>query len=270
MNQSKIIALYDQDQRKTVEYPEARREVTPTVVRHVNISGAGEGSVIYSQLNENNVEEVIREQIAYFESLGQDFEWKVYDYDRPSDLKDRLQSHGFIVEEAEAIMVLDLESAPQLLWQPVSQNIKRITEPEALSDVLAVQQQVWEEDFSWLNEHLGGALRKYPDLMSVYVAYVEDKPASAAWTYFPKHSQFASLWGGSTVSSYRKRGLYTALLALRAQEARDRQVRYLTVDASPMSRPILEKFGFTAIALSYPCKWEVKSQQEKAPPAETE
>jgi len=88
---------------------------------------------------------------------------------------------------------------------------------------------------------------------------VNGQPASAAWTYFPKHSQFASLWGGSTVSGFRKQGLYTSLLAVRAQEARDRGVRFLTVDASDMSRPILEKFSFERIAYSYPCKWEAKS-----------
>lgn len=263
MNKLQIINLYDQDQRKDVEYPEMRREVTPTVVRHIDTSGMGEGAVIYSRLDEANAEDAIRQQVAYFESLGQDFEWKVYDYDKPPDLKERLRSHGFIVEEAEAIMVLDLEAAPQALWQPVLQNVKRITDPERLSDVLTIQQQVWDEDFAWLNEYLGGALRKYPDQMSVYVAYVDEQPASAAWTYFPKHSQFASLWGGSTVSRYRKHGLYTALLAVRAQEAWSRQVRFLTVDASPMSRPILEKFGFEVIALSYPCTWEVRSKKEK-------
>ena len=95
--------------------------------------------------------------------------------------------------------------------------------------------------------------------MSVYVAYIDDQPASAAWTYFPKHSQFASLWGGSTLQNFRKLGLYTGLLAVRAQEAKARQVRYLTVDASEMSRPILEKYGFEMITYSYPCKWKRKS-----------
>lgn len=85
----------------------------------------------------------------------------------------------------------------------------------------------------------------------------DGQPASAAWVYFPKNSQFASLWGGSTLNDFRNRGLYTALLAVRAQEARTRQVRYLTVDASEMSRPILEKFGFTMMAYSYSCKWKV-------------
>jgi len=263
MNKSQIIGLYDQDQRKDVEYPDMRREVTPNVVRHIDASDTGEGAIIYSQLYEANAEDTIREQVIYFESIGQDFEWKVYDYDRPSDLKERLGSYGFIVEEAEAIMVLDLEDAPEILWQPVFQNVQRIIDPEKLSDVLTVQQQVWEEDFSRLGHYLGEALSIYPEQMSVYVAYIDEKPASTAWIYFPEHSQFASMWGGSTVSDFRKQGLYTALLAVRAQEAKVRQVRYLTVDASAMSRPILEKYGFEMVAYSYPCKWKLKSQKQR-------
>jgi hypothetical protein len=45
------------------------------------------------------------------------------------------------------------------------------------------------------------------------------------------------------------------LLAARAQEARARGFSLLTVDASPMSRPILEKHGFQHLATSTPCKW---------------
>lgn len=257
MDKSQIIALFDRDQRIEVEYPDTRREVSPDVVRHVDTTGTRDGYVLYTQLTESNADEIIREQVDYFESIGQDFEWKVYDYDRPADLKERLQSHGFVIEEEEAIMVLDLNEAPEFLWQPVRHNIQQITDPKNLSDVMNVEQQVWNEDFSWLGNFLGNALDKYPDQMSVYVAYVDHQPASAAWTYFPKHSQFASLWGGSTISSLRGQGLYTSLLAVRAQEAKGRGVGYLTVDASPMSRPILEKFGFERIAYSYPCKWEV-------------
>lgn len=262
MNSTRLIALYNQDQRIDVEYPDMRREVLPGVVRHVDTSDNREGMISYSQLNESNVEEAIRDQVRYFESIGQDFEWKLYDYDQPADLKQRLESHGFIIDEAEAIMMLALDDAPELFWQPVQHDVQRITDADKLADVLTVQQQVWQEDFSSLIEYLDATVRNHPEQMSIYVAYVNGQPASAAWTYFPKHSQFASLWGGSTVSGFRKQGLYTALLAVRAQEARARQVKYLTVDASPMSRPILEKFGFEMIAYSYPCNWKCKPQKE--------
>jgi hypothetical protein len=124
MNKSQILALYDQDQRTDLEHPNTRREVTPNIVRHINASEAEEGFISYSQLNEANADDMIREQISYFESIGQDFEWKLYDYDQPSDLKERLKAHGFIVEEAEAIMVLDLEDAADILWQPIPSNVQ--------------------------------------------------------------------------------------------------------------------------------------------------
>ncbi|MDR3574166.1 MAG: GNAT family N-acetyltransferase [Anaerolineaceae bacterium] len=261
MNKAELIGRYDQDQRKEVEYPDMRREVAAAVVRHVNISEAGgEGTIVFSELNESNADETIGEQVRYFESIGQDFEWKLYDYDPPADLKERLLAYGFASGEAEAIMVLDLADAPDIFWQPVEQRVERISDAAKLADVQSVEAQVWGEDVSPLIEYLRETISKHPDQMSVYLASVNGQPASAAWAYFPKHSQFASLWGGSTLSEFRQQGLYTALLAARAQEARARQVRYLTVDASPMSRPILEKMGFELIAISYPCKWKCRSK----------
>lgn len=263
MNKSQIIALYDQDQRKDITYPNMRREVTPNLVRHIDTSDAGEGIITFSQLNEANAEGTIHEQVSYFESIRQDFEWKVYDYDKPYSLKESLRSYGFIVDDAETIMVLDLEDTPEVLWQPVCHNVRQITNLKKLADVRTIEQHVWEEDSAWVFHLLGDALRNYPEQMSVYVAYVNDQPVSAAWIFFPEHSRFASLWGGATVSGFRKQGLYTALLAVRVQEAKARQVGYLTVDASTMSRPILEKFGFEMITYSYPCKWKLKSQHNK-------
>jgi predicted GNAT family acetyltransferase len=64
------------------------------------------------------------------------------------------------------------------------------------------------------------------------------------------------LWGGATVPAYRKRGLYTALVSARAQEAKARGIRCLTIDASPASRAILEKFGFQLMAYAWECNYE--------------
>jgi GNAT superfamily N-acetyltransferase len=139
--------------------------------------------------------------------------------------------------------------------QPVTHAVRRITEPDRLGDIAAIHKAVWHEDFGALAERLARDLRDDPDHLGIYVAYVDEIPASSAWIYFHEGSQFASLWGGSTAPGYRKRGLYTALLAARAQEARCRGVRFLTVDASPMSRPILQALGFQWLSTIYPCKW---------------
>lgn len=58
---------------------------------------------------------------------------------------------------------------------------------------------------------------------------------------------FAGLWGGSTLPAWRGRGIYKALVATRAQVANASGVRYLQVDASADSDPILRRSGFRAI-----------------------
>ena len=74
--------------------------------------------------------------------------------------------------------------------------------------------------------------------------------------YYHLHSQFAGLWSGATLPAYRRRGLYTAVLAVRVQEAIRRGYHFLTIDASPMSRPIVARHGFQL--LTYACYYDVE------------
>ncbi len=69
---------------------------------------------------------------------------------------------------------------------------------------------------------------------------------------------FATLWGGGTLPGWRGRGSYRALVAERAARARARNIRYLQVDASPSSRPILERLGFLAVTTTTPFQVEAQ------------
>jgi hypothetical protein len=258
MDRGQLISLYDRDQRIAVRYPDCRREVLPNLVRHVSTSMGGEGMVIYSRLDERTADTVIDEQVAYFQRVGQDFEWKLYDYDMPADLMARLAARGFEIAPAEAIMVLSSKQVPELLTRSGGHSVRQIRDATGLRDVVAIKEAVWEEERAWLGQYLETALSSEPGRMSIYIVSVEGKAACAGWIYFPEGSQFASLWGGSTLQEYRNRGLYTTLLAVRVQEALRRGVSFLTVDASPMSQPILERFGFVKIADSVPCKWKIQ------------
>ncbi len=83
--------------------------------------------------------------------------------------------------------------------------------------------------------------------LALVVAYADGGPVSAGRLQMPEGRVFASMWGGGTVPSHRGRGIYRALVAERAAEARRRGYRYLTVDARASSRPILERLGFVAL-----------------------
>lgn len=255
MDNTKILELYDQS-RKEVRFFDLQRQETPHLVRH--ISSNGEGMIIYSDLNASNVEEVIREQIALFENSKSAFEWVVFQHDKPVNLKDRLLAHGFEAEESEAIMVLDIEHVSTALPKMVNYDVQRVKDPQKIDDVITVRKQVWQGDFLSTAQNLAKRLRDDPHNIGLYVAYVDEKPVGTAQITFYPHGQFASLGGAATLPSYRRRGLYTTLLAIRVQEARKRGVCFLDADASPMSRPILEKFNFQWLTESCVCAWRVK------------
>ena len=63
-----LIDLYDHDQRIEVDYPDTATERLPEVVRMLPPPDQGGGFLLYSWLDEHNVERVIAEQVAYFHS----------------------------------------------------------------------------------------------------------------------------------------------------------------------------------------------------------
>ena len=267
MELDELIQIYDQDQRRDLVDPRYRREEDGCIVRAVSLIPGRLAFVTYSQFDKTTAETAIQGQIDYFSGLGLDFEWKLFHHDRPPDLKERLRDHGFEIEEEEGILILELDQTPTGMIQPgVSRatypaedpiQVTRLTDPDGLEVLVRVMETVWEVKMPWLYDHLGVYLRDYPSMLSVYLASWEGALASVAWTFFLPDSAFASLWGGSTLTEFRKKGLYTRLLSVRLQEAQQRGRRFATVDASSMSQPILEKFGFRLLDESTPCKWKV-------------
>jgi GNAT superfamily N-acetyltransferase len=255
MDINQTLALYDEEQRRTIEYPGLLREETQRVVRHVDLIGT-DSLVIYSSLDSNNANSLIQEQISLFEELGHDFEWKYYEHDSPPDLKARLAASGFEIGETESIVALDLADLPEELLQSATHDLRKITDANQINEVMIVQDEIWQSDQDSLaRRQLVYEMQNVPDSISVYVVYADNQPVASAWIRFKDVSCFASLWAGSTLPAYRRRGIYTAMLAIRAQEALKRGKRFLTVDAGEMSLPILEKLGFQLLTISNPCQW---------------
>ena len=262
MDKKELLRVFDQQQRiDDASFPGACRDVAGPVIR-VTIPDEGFGFIPYSTLNEENADAEIEMQIRFFAQQGvPEFEWKVYDHDQPADLRQRLAARGFEVEDPEALMVLDLENAPEFFWTMEIPSLRRIVDAEGVDDIRWMEEEVWGTDHSWMATRLVNDLIKVSDQLSIFAAEADGRVVSTAWVYYHPPTQFASLWGGSTLPAYRRRGYYTALLVARAREARGRGFRFLTVDASPMSRPILEKHGFQFLCFSTPCTWKYSGQQ---------
>jgi GNAT superfamily N-acetyltransferase len=253
MNNNNLLVRYDKDLRLRIMYPEARKEITKDVVRFIRQS-PGMNFVSFTFANERNLDRVIGKELEYFVPMNQPFTWKVYDHDLLPSLKEKLLSYSFASDDdPAAVMVLNVKRAPAATFQPVQADIRRIDTLAGLKDVIYVLDQVWGGHNTWVNDRLGGHL-KIPGYLSVYVAYVDDQPASIAWTYFPR-GHFATLFAGSTIAEYRKQGLYTSLLATRLKEIRERGYRYAVVEAGSMSKPIVAKHGFHHLTTIYDYEW---------------
>ena len=254
MNTNNLLVRYDKDLRIRIAYPEARKEITRDVVRIIR-KAPGMNVVAFTLANEANLHDAIHREVDYFTPMNQPFTWKVYDHDRLPSLMDKLASHGFASDGDPAdVMVLDVNNAPAELLQPLHADIRRISDLNGLKDVIYVLDQVWGGHNTWVNDRLGSHLQ-VPGYLSVYVAYVENQPASIAWTYFPR-GHFATLFAGSTISAYRKQGLYTGLLATRGQEIRQRGYHFAVVETGEMSRPIVAKHGFQHLTTVHDFLWK--------------
>ncbi len=89
----------------------------------------------------------------------------------------------------------------------------------------------------------------------MFCAYAGQQAIGTGWTDYPAHSRFPELHGGAVLPEWRGRGVYAALFERRFAQARARGFEWMAVDASPMSRPILESMGFMPVCETWPMRY---------------
>ena len=216
------------------------------------------GFVVYSHLDAlegPDLDELIARQVRAFAERGSRFEWKLHGHDLPADLPERLVAAGFVPEEQETVViapVAQIAGEPQV---PAGVSLREVTARVDLERIAAHELAVWNDDHSWLADMLEGEVIADPDALTVLVAEAGDTVVCAAWIRYERGTEFATLWGGATLPEWRRRGIYRALVAYRANLAAARGFRYLETDASDDSRPILERLGFVAVTTTTPYIW---------------
>lgn len=228
------------------------------VVRWVPVGGEGWSGIVWSDLDAATADRVIAEQVAFYAARGEEFEWKLYSYDQPPDLAERLLAAGFAAEEAESLMVAESAAiaGPGVadVVLPDGVRLVEITDEAGLELLTEVRDRVFGPD-PRLQASLLTQLRNSPESVVMVLAMAGDEPVCSARIGFGTDTEFAGLWGGGTLPQWRGRGIYRALVGYRARLAVARGYRYLQVDASPESRPILERLGFACLGTTTPFIW---------------
>lgn len=251
-----LLAAYDAQLRGHLPDPMPvgwRVEWDGPVLRHYTEHGGFIGYRSVADLASDELDELIARQRDIFAARGEQVEWKWHSHDLPSDLPDRLQAAGFAPQDRETVVVglaEPLTGEPVVL--PDGVHLRQVTERVHLDRIAAMEGEVWSEERSWLAEGLAAELAADPTSLTILVAEAGDDVVSAGWVRYAKGTDFASLWGGSTLRHWRRRGIYRALVAARARLAIACGYRYLQVDASDDSRPILERLGFVLLTVTVP------------------
>lgn len=253
-----LLTAYDTQLRARVPVPApagTSYEPDGPVVRSY---GAARGFIDYRDLGGLRGAELdafIARQRDFFAARHEAVEWKTRGHDVPADLPERLCAAGFVPEERETVMIgvaADVAADPVL---PVDVTLRQFTAADDLERIAAMETRIWSKDMSGIVGWLAAILETEPDGVEIFAIEAAGEVVCAAWTRYAAGTDFAMLWGGSTVPEQRGRGLYRALVAHRARRAALRGVRYLEVDASDDSRPILRRLGFTAVTTTTPYVW---------------
>ena len=235
--------------------PGVEAQVDGTIVRMVGeyrgfVSGPADLGVTGSAL-----EELITRQRDFFAARGEAVEWKTWGHDLPRELPTLLEKAGFVPEPVETVVVADAATTAAHGEPPLPGDvaIRATASRRDIERIAAMEAEVWGEDHSSFVDELferaerGGIV--------VLLAESGNTVVSAGWLSTTPGCDFAGLWGGSTLKEWRGRGLYRTLVARRARLAVERGARYLYVDASDDSRPILERLGFVAVTTTTPYVW---------------
>lgn len=252
MDRAAALAALDSQLRDTVRpLGVGRLERAGNVIRCVSPWPDGWNGVDWSDLDAATADAAIAEQVAYFASLGRSFEWKYYTHDEPADLPDRLRAAGLRPDPEEAVMVAEIADVPELA-PPAGIELRTVTDDAGLEAARQVMAAVFGGDHARGTASLRERLARDPSALAIVLALDGDVPVSASRIDFHAGTDFGSLWGGATLPSWRRRGIYRAMVSHRARLAASRGFRYLRIDALPTSRPILEKVGFTRISTTIP------------------
>jgi len=262
-----LLATYDRQLRRDARArPPGRVEQVGPVVRYLSDIDDSWEAVIWADIDESTADAEIARQVEFFADRGRRFEWKHHAYDTPADLAARLIAAGFKREDDEAIMVAETASIAADVALPSSIRLAPVVDAAGVDLVMQVHHEVFGTDDSWLREDMLSGLRagqgsptETDGGVMAIVAMAGDQPVCSARIEFHEGTDFASLWGGGTLPEWRGRGIYRALVSYRAGLAAGRHYRYLQVDASPDSQPILERLGFVRLTTTTPYVWQPRT-----------
>lgn len=198
---------------------------------------------------EQDADAEIEKAIESFRQREAGFCWFVSPLDTPADLGERLLKHGLVFAGTAATMVRiglgELENIP------TNPNLEVVQVPPDRMDLFDQAAAVGVEGFHLPQERLDQMRQSWLDLAAnpamaererTYLARLDGKPVGYAALQL--QGGHAYLNGAATLPEYRGQKIYSTLLRKRLEDTRAFGYHLATIDAEPMSRRVVTRFGF--------------------------
>ena len=216
---------------------------------------AGPNSVSWIRCRPDDADAVIEEVHAIFAGRHLPLMWILDPDTEPSDLADRLATHGVIPEPHApevAVMVLGIDAPVEGAAPGGIAMHDAWADADSFRSADAVNAEaIGEPPRDVTPEHIAALERRRRNQLAagnrrVVLATVDGEAAgSAGLTLFPPDG--AIITGGAVREKFRGRGVYRAMVAARLAMAREAGVPGVSVWGGPMSAPILSKLGFQEV-----------------------
>src|SRR4051794_13028837 len=250
--------LYDEQLRTEAETPSAISVVKHGPLRLVTFHG-GRGFVTYRDLGAgvDLIDRLVRQALEHYRadpSICRG-EGKTRAHDHAPGLHEALVRDGFVPGEPESIMIGPAAALAVDVPLPAGVTVRRVIEEHDVRAMSAMSDEAFGDPPS--RESADALLRRMRlgTGMELWMAEAEGRIVGAGRLEPVAGSNFAGLWGGAVMGSWRGRGIYRGLTAARARAALAGGKVLLHSDSTEYSRPILEKSGLVKVSATTPYTW---------------
>lgn len=175
--------------------------------------------------------------------------WRIGSSATPADLVDRLTAHGFVPSDRPGhephLTSMVLIEEPPSVDGVEARRIETAAELQLARSISATAFDEQEDEEDWDMRFVAERAGHTPRM---YLAFVDGAPVGAASALVEADCPAVMLVSGGVLAEARGRGAYRALVRARWDDAVAARQPALVVHAGAMSRPILERLGFHAVA----------------------
>jgi len=216
--------------------------------------------VIRTRISAENQDEATEKLIQRFMAYHRPMTWLVCPSTQPADMRQRLQAHGWYVDEAPG-MALDLLTLDERAAQADDLSIERVSDHNMLRQwirTMVIGSGMPEEALDLVLDI--AAKHRFTPIPEVqfYLGSLKGEPVTTSLLFL--HGGVAGIYNVATLPEARGHGYGAAITATPLLAARAMGYRIGVLQSSPMGLNVYHRLGFQPHGMFSMCMWSANEE----------